>query len=479
MGMNTTTSLPPVCPQPGVDPSQYSEDCLYAMIYAPMATLISAQAKKTPVYVWFHGGSFYEGGASNPGLDGSKLAVATGSIVVVVQYRLGVLGWLPPSYGPVPTGNLGLSDAIAALKFVNSVISFFGGSSSITVGGQSSGGHLIRALLASPSAASLFSAATIHADPVAYGFMKNSVYQALQTNFYTSVLTNCPCVPSSTACINQVPVSTIIAAQNNFLFDGLIQEVDASVGIGEPLRPHDGDGGLIQSTMTTTYPSTKKPLLITSNRDDAAPEFGTDLPFGLPIGEFGLIVDEFVGDTRGAPLNASTFYNPCLPGLVQPYVQNGDVLREALDRYGTDALWRCPNWDLARRLAGQGWTVYVGTFEAGATYPSNAGIDLCLEPGMTCHEDEIYIIFGTTPSPTASQTALTTQIQTRLKSFMANPAVAPNAPGYPTWNPATSTNANAIQFGGSADGQLVPIFACDPSFWGTPTVPFEWQVYGE
>lgn len=44
--------MPPVCPQDGYNSTQYSEDCLYAVIYAPVATLESAQASKTPVYVW-------------------------------------------------------------------------------------------------------------------------------------------------------------------------------------------------------------------------------------------------------------------------------------------------------------------------------------------------------------------------------------------------------------------------------------------
>ncbi|KAG8992377.1 hypothetical protein FRB94_011638 [Tulasnella sp. JGI-2019a] len=479
VGMTDPGAMPPVCPQAGVDSTQYSEDCLYAVIYAPVATLTSAQTSKVPVFVWFHGGSSILGGASKPGLDGSNLAIATNSIVIVVQYRLGVLGWLPPTSGPVPTGNLGLSDAITALRFVNNIIPFFGGQTPVTIGGQSSGGQMIRALLASPSATSLFKAATLHADPMAYGFMKYNVYQKLQTSFYSSVLSNCLNATNSLTCLDQVSVDAILSAQKTFLSNGFVQALDPSVGIGAPIRPHSGDGGLIQSTLTTTYPSTKKPLFITSNRDDGGQEIGLGFPFGFPTDEFDAALDSEVGVTRAAPLISSDFYEPSAPNLVQSYVANGDVARQALDRFGTDLVWRCPTWDLARRLAGQGWTAYVSTFEAGATYSDNESIDFCQEAGVVCHEDEIYIIFGTTPSPTAAQTALTTQVQGRLKSFFANPTVAPNPAGYATWTPATTANANAIQFGGSADGQLVPVQACDPSFWGTSGVPFEWQVYGE
>ncbi|KAG8992686.1 hypothetical protein FRB94_011384 [Tulasnella sp. JGI-2019a] len=478
IGMTDPAAMPPSCPQAGLDPSQYSEDCLYAVIYAPVSAMATAQAAKVPVYVWFHGGSFVEGGASNPGLDGSNLAIATNSIVVVVQYRLGALGWLPPSYGPSPKGNLGLTDAIAALQFVNKVLPFFGGNTPVTIGGQSSGGQLVRALLASPSAASLFKATTLHADPMAYGFMKNNVYQELQTSFYSSVLTNCPNQANSFTCLSKVNVSSILSAQSNFLDNGIAHAVDPSVGTGSPIRPHAGDGGLIQSTLTTTYPSTKKPLFITSNRDDAGQVVG-GFPDYLPISQFATVVQMQVGTTRAQPLTSSTFYDPSSSGLLQPYAANGDVARQALDRIGTDQMWRCAIWDMSRRLASKGWTAYVSTFEAGATYSGNEQNNYCTEAGVVCHEDEIFIIFGTTPSPTTAQTTLTTQIQSRLKAFFANPAVAPNPAGYATWKAATAANANAIQFGGSGDGQLTPVFACDPSFWGTSAVPYEWQVYGE
>lgn len=170
--------------------------------------------------------------------------------------------------------------------------------------------------------------------------MKNSVYQTLQSNFYSSVLTNCPNTAGSLACLNAVPVSTLLAATDNFIYNGGAQALDPSVGVGEPLRPHDGDGGLIQFTLTTTYPSTQKPLFVTSNRNDAAQEMGTELSFGFPESEFTAVVDQEVGDIRAVPLISSNFYDPNSTSLVQPYVANGDVTRQALDRLGTDLLWR-------------------------------------------------------------------------------------------------------------------------------------------
>jgi carboxylesterase type B len=99
-------------------------------------------------------------------LDGSYFAKNTNSIVVVVQYRLGVLGYLPPTNFN-SNKNLGVQDVIMALKYVNRVAASFGGDKTkVTVAGQSSGGNMVRNLLAAPSAASYFSSAILQSDPI-------------------------------------------------------------------------------------------------------------------------------------------------------------------------------------------------------------------------------------------------------------------------------------------------------------------------
>lgn len=85
------SALPLACPQAGMDASKYSEDCLSMIVHVPKAVKIGSNV---PTMVWFHGGSFRQGSATGAGLDSSKLAVATNSIVVVVQYRLGAVSML-------------------------------------------------------------------------------------------------------------------------------------------------------------------------------------------------------------------------------------------------------------------------------------------------------------------------------------------------------------------------------------------------
>lgn len=155
-----------MCPQPWVTSSQYSEDCLYFVVYAPTNVTPVQWSGGAPVLVWIHGGSYYYGSASDPITDASKLATATGSIVVVLQYRLGVLGYLPPA-SQSANKNLGVQDVITALKYIQNVIGMMGGDKTkVVLAGQSSGANLIRNLLATPSASNLFSRAILESDPM-------------------------------------------------------------------------------------------------------------------------------------------------------------------------------------------------------------------------------------------------------------------------------------------------------------------------
>lgn len=475
MPSNDSSALPPACPQSDLDPSEYSEDCLYSVIYVPTSVLNNPSS--APVYMWFHGGSFYAGSATDPGLDGSKLAKQMNGIVVFVQYRLGVLGFLPPTSASTASGNLGVKDAIAALKFAKQTLTYFGSNGKITIGGQSSGGHMVRSLLASPEAVNYFQGGTLHGDPIQWAFLKTSVYQSLQTSFYSSF-----CNGGNLACVKSKSLSDILSAQDDFVFGGVAYGVDPSVGNGEPLRP-TVDGTTIKYTLTTTFPPTKRPILMTTNKNEGGQAVGQWFPQGYSTDAFLPAIQSTLGNDRAATVNNSPYYNPTGSNLVQPYVQNGDVTRQAFDRVGTDQSWRCENWAFARRWTAAGGTAYVGVFQIGATYPTNAQVDYCTTPlggaNPVCHEDEIYLLFGSTPSPTSAQTALSTEMQTRMAKFITNPTSGPNASGLSwTWNKAGTSDVKAVQLGGSTAGQAVPAYGCDPSFWGA-AVPFDWQMYNE
>ena len=159
-GVRSAKSFAPACMQtgvsmPGETPPKVSEDCLYLNIWAP------AQAKNLPVMVWIYGGGFANGSASMPLYWGDRLA-RKGVIVVTFGYRVGPFGFLahPELTAESPyhaSGNYGLLDQIAALKWVRRNIAAFGGDSGcVTIAGQSAGATSVSILMASPLAKGLF-----------------------------------------------------------------------------------------------------------------------------------------------------------------------------------------------------------------------------------------------------------------------------------------------------------------------------------
>ena len=150
------------CPQmmggkikPGqFDNARSGEDCLHLNVYAPAGGTPGLK----PVMVWIHGGAFM-GGSGDP-YDGSALAREGDVVVVTINYRLGVLGFV--NFGealglPQIPANLGLRDQIAALEWVRDNIAAFGGDpAKVTIAGQSAGSLSVSLLMLAPSARGLF-----------------------------------------------------------------------------------------------------------------------------------------------------------------------------------------------------------------------------------------------------------------------------------------------------------------------------------
>lgn len=134
-----------------------SEDCLFLNVWTPQPRAGGAR----PVLVWIHGGGFGSGAASVPIYDGQALA-RQGVVVVSINYRLGVFGFLshPALSAESPnqvSGNYGLLDMIAALQWVQRHIAAFGGRpDQVTIAGQSAGAAAVQDLMASPLARGLF-----------------------------------------------------------------------------------------------------------------------------------------------------------------------------------------------------------------------------------------------------------------------------------------------------------------------------------
>jgi len=154
-GVRVTDTFGPVCPQPASAPAMngidlpMSEDCLTLNIW-------TGAGEGKPVFVWIYGGGFFGGTGANPLFDGENLA-RKDLVVVTFNYRLGALGFLAlPEFGP-GSGNYGLLDQIAVLRWVRDNIAAFGGDPDrVTIAGESAGAGSVDFLAMSPLAAGLF-----------------------------------------------------------------------------------------------------------------------------------------------------------------------------------------------------------------------------------------------------------------------------------------------------------------------------------
>ena len=164
---------------PGYDQPSYTEDCLDVNVYVPSGS------ERRAVLVWFHGGGLTAGAGQDVVPD--TFARRTGTVVVTVNYRLGAMGFLAEAgldreARDGVSGNFGMLDQQAALRWVRANIGRFGGDPGrVTVAGESAGGRSVCTQLASPTAKGLFRAGIIesgayddcgartHADAVAEG----------------------------------------------------------------------------------------------------------------------------------------------------------------------------------------------------------------------------------------------------------------------------------------------------------------------
>jgi para-nitrobenzyl esterase len=129
------------------DKTVISEDCLSLNVYAP------AKTGPHPVMVWIHGGAFVMGAGSTPIYNGHSFAARHDIVVVTINYRLGLFGFLFTG----DQGNVGLLDQVAALRWVRDNIAAFGGDADhVTVMGESAGAMSIAYMLTMPAARGLF-----------------------------------------------------------------------------------------------------------------------------------------------------------------------------------------------------------------------------------------------------------------------------------------------------------------------------------
>ncbi len=214
-GIRDATAFRSACPQV---PSLYwhgstNEDCLFLNVFTPLA---ASAGRSYPVMVWIHGGGLVSGESSvflPSGLVARKV------IVVSVNYRLGVLGFLAtPALSAESryraSGNYGLLDQQLALSWVRQNIGRFGGDPhNVTLFGESAGGLSVHAQLASPTARGLFQRAVVESGGYAGSQPPLPAAEAVGRAFAARL----GCGATDAGCLRRIPVATLLA--NGAFFD--------------------------------------------------------------------------------------------------------------------------------------------------------------------------------------------------------------------------------------------------------------------
>jgi para-nitrobenzyl esterase len=203
------------CPAPasGNGPESLTEDCLFLNVQRPADT---RPGGRLPVYVWIHGGGLATGSSNQH--DGTRFVRETGIIVVTINYRLGVLGFLAhPALTAAQgeSGNYGFMDQQQALRWVRRNITAFGGDPhQVTIGGESAGGWSVCGHLTAPGSRGLFARAVSESGSCF------SWSQADADSFAGQVASpvGCPATadPAAIACLRQVPVQALLDAASNW-----------------------------------------------------------------------------------------------------------------------------------------------------------------------------------------------------------------------------------------------------------------------
>ncbi|XP_034541559.1 uncharacterized protein ces2b isoform X2 [Notolabrus celidotus] len=218
-GVRDATQQPPMCIQHktiilelfekvgdiAADIPDISEDCLYLNIYTPANR---ADDAKLPVMVWIHGGGFAIGSASIS--DGSALAAYQDVVVVLIQYRLGLLGQLSTGDEHM-SGNFGLLDQVQALRWIKQHIHSFGGDPDlVTIFGESAGGVSVALLLLSPLSDGLFHHAIAESGTAAIDLLLEN--DPLPTTKMVANITGCTFDSKEkfAACMRNLDLETIL-----------------------------------------------------------------------------------------------------------------------------------------------------------------------------------------------------------------------------------------------------------------------------
>jgi para-nitrobenzyl esterase len=409
-GVRDATRFAPHCPQ---SPSPFgqastSEDCLYLNVFTPGH---GHEGSHFPVMVWIHGGALVTGESDD--YDPTALA-SDGVTVVTINYRLGALGFLAhPALADAngQSGDYGLQDQQAALRWVRRNIAAFGGNSrDVTVFGESAGGLSTLSQVASPQARGLFERAIVESG----SYNLNQAPLASAEAAGEAFAATAGCASQTAACLRSLPVATILASQNA---GGYTPNINSEV--------------LPQSLATAfaTGDFNRVPIINGTNHDEWRLFVALSELEGNPVTAANY--QPMISATLGVPAAVAAVIAARYPLAAFPSPS------VALGAVGTDAIFACP-----AVAVDQSVSRFVPTFAYefnDENAPQNFLPPVSFPYGAA-HASELQYLFGL---PTAVFPGTLSAQQQRLAAFMRGywtdfaKRGFPSSFGAPLWPPFT------------------------------------------
>jgi para-nitrobenzyl esterase len=415
----------PACPQPKRDPAgRYSEDCLSLNVWTPAKT-----GGRLPVMVWIHGGGFNFGASSQAEYHGANLA-RKGVVVVTLNYRLGPLGYLvhPGLDSESPqgvSGNYGLLDQIAALKWVRANIKAFGGDpGNVTLFGQSAGSRSVSLLLLSPQAKSLFHRAIAQSGgPILGSEYLNPAFNGDKTSVSKmgeELARRLGCEGSNgLACMRAKSADDVVAAA----------ACDTSLFAEEIFFAPVFDGSVLPQNPFTAFHNGRQhavPVITGSTANEGALYLTGEKDLGtVRYGKFLQV--RFSGHEREALAMFPAATDADVPGAINKVITVGANAQPARLTAGN-----------AAKTGSQAWVFHFTRIPATRL----------AKAGGAHHGVDLAYVFGNLDEPEA-YTATDHALSCQMMGYWVNFAKSgdPNGPGLPYW-PAFTEQSNAhMEFG--------------------------------
>ncbi|MGH9028571.1 MAG: carboxylesterase/lipase family protein [Acidimicrobiales bacterium] len=416
----------------GPIPGDQSEDCLNLNVWTP------ATSGSRPVLVWIHGGAFVGGSGASAMYRGDRLAARGDVVVVTINYRLGILGFLShPALSDEEaggaTGNWGLLDQIAALRWVRENIAEFGGDpGQVTVFGESAGGMSVSDLFGAPAARGLFRSAIVESGPP----LAASAQRAQETA--EKLLAD---LGVGIGGIRDVPVPALLKAQESLVAQRrggplpLIPVVDGSVLPIDPLEA------------IAAGAARDVPLLIGTNRDE--------FKLFLIADPRGREPDEEVVRRRleraFAAAEEHLVPNAAIEGYRSVRSRRGDSVepRELWSAIESDRIFRVGSIRTAEAQSQH----QVHTYSYLFTWESRA-----MHGALgSCHALELPFVFGTLDLPGLDRFAGTGSAAQDLSFQMMDAWLAFAKSGDPGWPPFDAGRRTTMIFGPRSGPEDAPL----------------------